>query len=449
MHIFDKVEFSSVKPFDIIIVGGGAAGIGAAIGARQAAPDARILLVESESCLGGAATHRGVCAYCGLFTVDENPRQAVGSIWLELKERLRAVNGTTESPVRIRGVFQVVEPEPLKLVLDDLMNDYNIDVLLHTTVVGATRSASNMITSVDLQERRGRLHVSAKAFVDCSGDCDLAYLAGASTRFGNHGTLNLGSLSARFGGIDPNTRPSVATWRDAIISAKKKRPELCDIIPKNGSALLHMPISGDVITFLPSASYDPRSSASITAAERSGRRQAQEYLQILRALPGHEGMYLVSTGPNFGTRESRHMNSMHQLMAEDIMDDRRFSDVIALGAWGFEFHDVEHESWESTFTYPPKGRFDIPLGSLRSIDTPNLFAAGRCIDADQKASSAVRVMGTALATGQAAGVAAGFEARRESSGGWDVSQVQDCLRAHGALLDSDLLPDVGPIEQIY
>ena len=107
MYNFGAVEFSPLKPYDIVIVGGGAAGIGAAIGARQAAPNASILVIESESCLGGAATHRGVCAFCGLFTVDKKPRQAVGSIWQELKERLYAINGTTESPVRIRGVFQV------------------------------------------------------------------------------------------------------------------------------------------------------------------------------------------------------------------------------------------------------------------------------------------------------------------------------------------------------
>ena len=107
MPTFNTVEFDNVKLFDVIVVGGGAAGIAAAIGARQAAPDGRILVIESESCLGGAATHRGVCAYCGLFTVDQNPRQAVGRIWQELKDRLRAINGTTKSPVRLRGVFQV------------------------------------------------------------------------------------------------------------------------------------------------------------------------------------------------------------------------------------------------------------------------------------------------------------------------------------------------------
>ena len=95
------------EEYDIVIAGGGAAGIGAAIGARQAAPQARILLIESESCLGGAATHRGVVSYCGLFTIEDSPRQAVGRVWDDIREKLLDLGGTAKSPVRHRGIFQV------------------------------------------------------------------------------------------------------------------------------------------------------------------------------------------------------------------------------------------------------------------------------------------------------------------------------------------------------
>lgn len=99
--------------YDVVVVGGGSAGIGAAIGARQAAPEARILVIESMSCLGGAITHRNVLSFCGIYTLEERPRQAVGGIWDDLKKRLLAVNATPERPVRHRGVFQVIKTQLL------------------------------------------------------------------------------------------------------------------------------------------------------------------------------------------------------------------------------------------------------------------------------------------------------------------------------------------------
>lgn len=315
-----------------------------------------------------------------------------------------------------------------------MMADYKIDVLLHTPVVGAKRSPAGSITSVSIQERRGQQNIFAKAFIDCSGDCDLAYHAGASVRYGNHGTVNLGSLGIRFGGLPWDVIPTASMWSNAIKEAKKRKPELCSIIPKNDSVLIRLPLSGDVVTYLASASYDARKSSSISEAEVSGRQQSQIYLKIFRALPGHEKMYVASTGPNFGTRESRHINALYQMTEADIVTGRRFQDVIALGAWGFEFHDETHDTWASTFKYVPSKTFDIPLSCLQSVNTPNLFAAGRCADGDQWAGSSIRVMGTALATGQAAGVAAGLLATKGLKG-WTIGEVQACLKANGALLD--------------
>ncbi|TQV92794.1 hypothetical protein V2A60_009254 [Cordyceps javanica] len=427
--------------YDVIVVGGGAAGVGAAIGARQASPSARILLVESESCLGGAATHRNVVSFCGLYTLEKQPRLAVGGVWDDIYARLQRSGGVSPRPSRRRlGVFLVVEPEDLKVVLDDIVLDNGIEVLLRTTVTGATRGTS-LIRSLEIQEKSRRRLLFAKAFVDCSGDCDLAYHAGASTRYGNHGTVNLGSLSARFGGLE-RANPVHEDWENAVIQAKKTDPSLQALCRKNRSAMLRLPRSGDVVSFLATESYDARSSASITSAEMSGRRQIQRYLQILRALPGHENMHLVSSGPSFGVRESRHLNARYSLREADVMSNARFGDAIALGAWGMEFHDEGDADWGSSFKRPPHGTFEIPLRCLRSNDTDNLFAAGRCADADQYAGSSIRVMGTALATGQAAGVAAAMYAAGGADSKLDAEAVRACLRAHGALLDASALPSL-------
>lgn len=340
-------------------------------------------------------------------------------------------------------IGQVVEPEGLKVALDDLLEDFDIHVLLHATVVGAERT-DGMITSVEIQDKTERRVIAAKAFVDCSGDCDLAYHAGASTRYGNNGFVNLGSLATRWGGLQ-NAWPTAKEWSEAVQAAKAADPTLRQKIPKDGSVLIRLPKSRDIYSFMASAIVDVRSAESLTRAEQTGRKQAQEYLKILKTLPGHENIYLVSTGPSFGTRESRHITSRKQLVEQDILEGRRFADTIAIGAWGFEWHDDSREDWASTFTYPPHGCFEIPLSCLWSADTANLWAAGRCADGDQRTGSSIRVMGTGLATGQAAGVAAALRARD----GCDpaVEEVRQVLTANGALLDQDKLvpvPYVGP-----
>lgn len=325
----------------------------------------------------------------------------------------------------------------MKYALDVLLAEHDIDVLFHSPVIAATRSADNTITSVTVQERRGPVKFQGRAFVDASGDCDLAYHGGASVRYGNNGKINLGTLSTRFGGLK-DAAPSAELWRQAILAAKAKDPELAKRLPKVSSVQLRLPKSGDVTTYLASASYDARDSRSITRAEQLGKSQAQEYLNILRKLPGHENMYLVSSGPNFGTRESRHINAKYQLRVEDINDRCHFEDCIAICGWGMEWHDETAENWASTFTMPPHEIFEIPLRCLQSEDTPNLLAAGRCLDGDRLAGSAARVMGTGLATGQASGVAAGLFAAQGTFP--DFKEVQKVLRQNGAILDGDALP---------
>ncbi len=127
--------------------------------------------------------------------------------------------------------------------------------------------------------------------------------------------------------------------------------------------IARLPLSGDVVAYLASEDYDPRDVRSLSRAEIAGRAQAWTYLEILRELPGWQHAYLASTGPDFGTRESRHINSVEQLTWQHVTEGRRTEDCVALGAWGVEWHD--RETFESSFVYPPDGgTYDIPLGCL-------------------------------------------------------------------------------------
>ena len=335
-------------------------------------------------------------------------------------------------PTRHRGVFVIFDPEAAKRALDEVCAAAGVDILLHAFVFGADRE-DNAVARLCFADHSGEHQLEAKAFVDASGDCDLGFFAGASTRYGNNGAVNLGTLGTRFGGIAPEADVSAATVTEAI-----KRARACGVRPisKDRSIIARLPLSGDVVAYLASEDYDPRDVRSLSRAEIAGRAQAWTYLEILKELPGWQHAYLASTGPEFGTRESRHINSVEQLTWQHVTEGRRTEDCVALGCWGVEWHD--RETFDSSFVYPPGGgTYDIPLGCLTSVDTPNLFAAGRTADGDRQAGASLRVMGTAFATGQAAGVAAACRAR---GGHLDAAEVRKVLASQGALLDPADLP---------
>jgi len=215
-------------------------------------------------------------------------------------------------------------------------------------------------------------------------------------------------------------------------------------LTKQTSVLVRLPISGDLCCYLASEDYDPLDVRSLSRAEAGGRSQAWAYLDVLRTLPGCGNAYLVSTGPDFGTRESRHIDSVQQLTWDHVTERRPVKDSVALGAWGVEWHD--RTTYASSFAMPPDdGAFEIPLRCLISKDTPNLFAAGRTADGDRQAGASVRVMGTAFATGQAAGVAA---ARFADTGSADPEIVRALLRGQGALIDSADLRSTPAVETL-
>ncbi len=389
--------------YDVVVAGGGAGGVGAALGA--ALEGAKVLLVEKYGFLGGAATTSNVLAYCGFFQQGETPIKAVGGVADLVLDELRSLGLDCDpfcSPTTLNWII-LLEPEAVKLALDRVLIKAGVHVLLHTRVAAVARTADR-IQSVTLAGMEGRRRVAAEAFVDATGDANLAMLAGLECRIGNaRGHLQAISAPIRIGGRDR----SVPIDRDAVIAGFEvyNRTGKYPSARTDGGIFTEVPRTGEMWWMMFDHAMTDLSSESFTTAEQAARGAAHDYVDVLRAhVPGFRDAYLASTGPQIGIRESRHPPARYDLTSEDLRTGRQRSDSVAKAAWPIEDHSepgkpVYHSVGGDGFA-------DIPLDCLRAKGLDNVFYAGRLIGADDMAYGSIRVMGTAFATGEAAGRAA-------------------------------------------
>lgn len=411
--------------YDVIVAGGGAGGIGAALGAAMSG--SRVLLVEKYGFLGGAATASQVLAYCGFFQQSRDPIPAVAGAGTVVLDELASLGlDTAAFRNEITGNWIIrLDPEVVKYALDRVLRKFGIDVLLHTRVAAATVTAES-IESITLAGMEGRRRVEAEAFVDATGDGNLALVSGLFFRVGNSdGALQAASAPIRIGGI----RGDIKINRNEIVECFKKYNAAGSPYPmlrNDGGIYTRVPGSDDVWWMAIDFSMPDLSSESFTKAEQFARAAAHEYVAALRqSVSGFEKAYLISTGPQIGIRESRHPEARYEMTRDDLASGRLRPDGVARAAWPMEDHGCAGKA-----TYHPiggSGYAHIPLDALRAKRLGNLWLAGRVIGADAMAFASIRVMGTAFASGEAAGTAA---ALRISDG----ERLQGILKSRNCII---------------
>ncbi len=406
--------------YDVIVAGGGAGGVGAALGAARAG--AKVCLVEKYGFLGGAATTSQVLAYCGFFQQGREPVKAVGGAGDLVLDAMRAIgmDGAAHNSETTGNWIILLNPEGLKLALDRVLADHGVDVLLHSRVAAATRTASR-IESVTVAGMEGRRRIAAEGYVDATGDANLSLVAGVTMREGDdHGRLQAVSAPIRIGGLDPN----VPFDRDAIRAAIQRYnvDGAFPITRDDGGIYTRIPGTGDMWWMIIDLPLSDLGSGAFTWAEQRARAMAHDYVEMLRQhVPGFERCYLAQTGPQIGIRESRHPATRYEVTGHDLTSGRQRSDSVARAAWPAELHGEAGKPVYHSVGGP--GYASVPLDSLRVRGLDNLWLAGRVVGADPFAYGSLRVMGTAFATGEASGIAAALGAEDGETVGAEVRRL--------------------------
>lgn len=442
LRLNEEVFFGMCKhKYDVIVVGGGPAGCGAAISAARDGAD--VLLIEQSACLGGM----GVMGLVPAWTPYTDGEQMVyRSISEEVFSILRSEMSDVVAPDATDWV--PIHAEKLKMIYDKLVTDSGARVLFNTFVADVTVQNGN-IKSLTVANKDGLSTYTAKVYIDCTGDGDIAAWAGCSYTKGSDddGAMQSCTLCFEVANVNMeayrNTPHQHGDNPDSVIH---------DIVKSDKYPLIteaHMclnPIGNGVIGFNAGHVYaDNTCPEQVSEALILGRKMAVELHSALKELlPDIFGeSHIVLTAPALGVRETRRIHGDYTLTFEDYVARRSFDDEIGRNCYFIDVHRSNDEKAKKTDATEAKrhhyGKGEshgIPYRCLIPKDTDNLLVAGRCISTDRPVQGSTRVMPTSLVTGEAAGLAASMAAK--STDGLvrniDVNELRATLKKRGAYI---------------
>lgn len=425
---FDRLPVAARA--DVVVVGGGPGGLGAAIAAAE--EGAGVLLIERYGFLGGMATAGMVNPFMPWFAGQE---PIVRGVFERLLGRLREM-GALGGP-RGKHCFDY---ELLKILADRMVGEVGVRLRLHSFLIGVD-AAGGRVRRLAVAGKSGLEAVEGKLFIDSTGDGDLCAWAGCRVEKGRaqDGLCQPMTLNFRMGGVDIDAMPERAQI-NALYDAAKERGEIDN--PRENVLFFFTTREGEVhFNTTRVVMLDGTDAAALTEAELTGRRQVAQMVRFLVAqVPGFERAYLQAMGTQIGVRETRRVIGDHVLTTDEVLSAAKFPDGIARGSYGVDIHNPAGTGTE-IHHLPPGEAYDIPYRCLTPLGFDNLLVAARCISCDHGAHSSLRIMPIVMAVGEAAGVAAAQAvAQGVTTREVDVAALRARLVARGASLSQMQVP---------
>ncbi len=387
-----------VNEADVVVCGGGPAGIAAALAAARSG--ARTVLLEAHGCLGGVWTAGALC-----WILDAHAKDGI------MREITAALDERGARRTRVEGGRDYAyDVEEMKLLLEYLCGASGVHFQLHTRVTAA-HVENGRLRAVVTESKSGREAWAARMFIDCTGDGDLAARAGCGFDLGHPETglcqpMSLMALltGPSFKDIEPFVGGSHGRGPKERLHAEMQR---AGVTPSYAAPTLFV-IRDDLFALMSNHEYklSALSAADLTAATVHARAEIFHLVNALRGLGGvWDNLRVVATGAQIGVREGRRIHGRATVTVDDAREGRSHPDAVCRVNFGFDVHSPDPDKTKG-FDHDHLGRskpFDIPMGALIARDVEGLMMAGRCISGDFWAHSAYRVTGNAVAMGEAAG----------------------------------------------
>ena len=414
-----------MKKYDLAVIGGGFAGVAAALAAARAG--AKVLIVEKSNCLGGAAVNCLVNPFMPYWTEMDGKRVDLSAgIFKEIHDRLERHNAMNKESFL---------EEKLKYILNEMVAEANIDLLFHAYIFKVEKCDEH-IASIVVATKSGEMQVEANYFIDATGDAQLAYLAGCPTVLGRESDhlCQPMTLCFRLGNVDVEKFYESRERLKIAHAQSLAAGELTN--PRENILVFKTPIH-NVLHFNTTrvVKKNPTSPEEVTEAEVLARRQVYEIYDFMKKhADGLEDSFLMMTAAEIGVRESRMIVGDYVLTEQDCRNCVKFEDAIASCNYDIDIHNPEGTG-TSHYYFPAGEYYTIPYRSLIPKSAENLLVAGRCISSDHGAQASYRIMPVVCCIGEAAGSAVGLAVKQNCTvREIDVKELQNELKSNRAYI---------------